>query len=210
MTKFFVVMLLCGIAVQASYAQTEKGQQHLGLSFGASTTNGERTDFDFQNNVTVEAKTKSNQYNIAASYSYFIADKLDLGLSAGYGYGNNEVTNTPNGYNLKSDSYFSNIFLRKYFLFNDKIGVRTGPSLAYSKSKNKYVNYPEQTQNIKEISGGIRLDFVYFPVKNLGLASGIGNVSYSHQKTTGYQPASSNTFGISFINSLNLSIYYIL
>ena len=55
------------------------------------------------------------------------------------------------------------------------------------------------------------LDFVYFPSKNLGLAVGLANIYYAHNKNHAqYDTVTSNTYGFSFANNnLNFSIFYV-
>jgi hypothetical protein len=95
-------------------------------------------------------------------------------------------------------------------LFDNKIGIRTGPYFGYQKSKSSYIYTTNQDNYSNDIyQGGLSMDFVYYPAKNIGLAAGLGNLSYAHQKNIGYNEGSSNTFSLSFANSLSLSVYYV-
>ena len=47
----------------------------------------------------------------------------------------------------------------------------------------------QNVDNLDIYSGGIQLDFVYYPTKKIGVAAGLGNLSYTHQKTAGLMMA---------------------
>jgi len=213
MYKKLLLAFVSIIAIQTAKAQTEKGSQMLGASFGLTTTSSDSKDFNANDNTYgSNAHGKQTSYIIAPNYSYFIADKLDIGLSIGYGHSKLESTsiNIPS---QKSSSFGSTIYLRKYFLYDNKVGIRTGPYLAYTNSKQTilYDNSTPDTYhtNNDSYAGGIDLDFVYFPIKKLGLSAGMGNITYSHQITNGYTKGTSNTFSLNFANSLNLSVNYV-
>lgn len=212
MTKFIVVMLLCGIAVQASYAQTEKGTQNLGLSLNFATATSHSTSFDPYTLSSYRSETKNNSFGISPSYSYFVADKLDLSISAGYSYSNSDTDNG-NVFPQKQTQrrIAGTIQLRKYFLFNDKIGIRTGPLFSYERGKQTAeYNSIKSSYNTDTYNGGLRLDFVYYPFKKVGFASTIGNMYYTYQKAdNGNTPADYKSFQVNFVDYLNLSFFYI-
>lgn len=211
MKKLLVVMLLCGVAIQASYAQTEKGTQNLGLSFGVSTSTT-KYPTGYPDNV-VYSETKNNTYAIAPLYSYFVADKLDISIEAGLSLTNLDNSNFDVVQKQRLTSLSGTIQLRKYFLFNDKIGVRTGPTFTYQRGKRSFETTPDYEQpsvNSDTYTGGLRLDFVYYPFKKLGVASTISNVNYSYSKSRQDQyKTTSKAFNANFVNSLNLSFFYI-
>jgi hypothetical protein len=211
--KIFLVFVSI-VAIQTVKAQTEKGSQMLGVSFGFSTSSSDSKSLNTNDNTYgVNSHGKQTTYNFATNYSYFIADKLDIGASIGYGQSKQEYTNSSNWPLQKSHGFNSSIYLRKYFLYDNKIGIRTGPYLMYANSKQTYLNSdftPGYYSSDNDIyNGGIGLDFVYFPIKRLGLAAGMGNISYTHQITDGYSKGTSNSFGLNFANSLNLSVNYV-
>ena len=214
MYKKLLLVVLSVIALQSVKAQTEKGSQNLGLSFGVSTQNSNTSYYSsYTNSYGTNSKGKQTSYNIAPSYSYFIADKLDIGASLSYGQSNTKYDPAINTSTKQTSRGFdASIFLRKYFLYDNKIGIRTGPYLSYEKAK-QTSTYTDSQNNINSdidnYGGGLNLDFVYYPTKNIGLAAGLANLSYRHQKNKGYMEGSSNTFNLSMVNNLTLSIYYV-
>jgi len=66
-------------------------------------------------------------------------------------------------------------------------------------------------QNTNTVSGGILLDFVYFPYKKVGLAASMGSLNYTHNdiKETSYgYKSTTNTFGFNFFSGVNFSVFY--
>lgn len=214
MYKKLLLAFVSIIAIQTVKAQTEKGSQMLGVSFGVSTTSSNSKVIDYNTNALTNVHGSGTNYNIAPTYSYFIADKLDIGLSAGYSHQKQDYdTNLYYPSNTKQDAFNAGIYLRKYFLYDNKIGVRTGPMFNYQhgKSIQKYLSNPESnSENISNTySGGLGLDFVYFPVKRLGLTATLGGLTYAHQDVKGPTPASYNSFNASFANAFVFSVNYV-
>jgi hypothetical protein len=212
MYKKLILIVLSVITIHAAKAQTEKGSQSLGATFGVSVTNANTQNISPIDNSSTSTKGKLTTYSLSPSYSYFIADKLDLGAGIGYSF-SKQTYDPPNTQVLQRTlNYSANIFLRKYFLFDDKIGVRTGPYLNYQKSKQRYTystDIGDSNFNTDTYGGGLGMDFVYFPAKNVGLAATIANLSYQHTKYTDSTIGDSNQFSFSFVNYLAFSVYYI-
>jgi len=113
------------------------------------------------------------------------------------------------------------VFLRKYFLYANKIGFRVGPYLAYmngdSKSTYDPANsiYSVESKNYNYM-GGFNLALVYYPTKKMGVSANIANLEYDHAKgTASYQNgvdndhSKSNNVYFDFINSgLSISVFY--
>jgi hypothetical protein len=213
MYKKLLLAFVSIIAIQTAKAQTEKGSQMLGANFGFSTTSSDSKELNLNDNTYgSNVHGKQTSYNFGPNYSYFIADKLDIGVSIGYG--RVKLESNGNYASLqKAHSFSSAIYLRKYFLYDNKVGIRTGPYLSYINSTQtvSYSNTTPGSYNYASdiYNGGIGLDFVYFPIKKLGLSAGMGNISYTHQNTDGDSKGTSNSFGLNFANSLNLSVNYV-
>ncbi|MFD0766670.1 autotransporter outer membrane beta-barrel domain-containing protein [Mucilaginibacter lutimaris] len=214
MYKKLLLVCVSAITIHTAKAQTEKGSQMIGASFGFSTSTSNFKTFDASINALGPTQhSKFTTYNIGPDYSYFIADNLDLGAGVSYGYSKqeNEAGFTfPN--EQRSRAFNAGLYLRKYVLFENKIGIRTGPYLNYNMTKltafdSGNPSYYNNTN--KTYSGGIGLDFVYFPVKKLALAARMGNINYSHQKMEGYTEGTSNGFNASFVNGVNFSVNYV-
>lgn len=200
-------MLLC-VASSAAFAQTEKGTQNIGASFSLQNSDSKNTSFN--GTTTTTDKVKLNVYNGSINYSYFAADKLDVGVFAGYGFQKNRQDNNVYDYTQKFESLFAGVQLRKYILFNDKIGIRTGPSFQYSRDKqtSTFNEEPGNVTTTNSYTGRVGLDFVFYPTKHLGITSNIANVAYSHSKSTGYNTGSANNFSANLVNYLNLGFFY--
>ncbi|WP_184548726.1 autotransporter outer membrane beta-barrel domain-containing protein [Mucilaginibacter sp. FT3.2] len=206
------------LAFQISKAQTEKGSQTLGVNVSFNTQKTNSTAGDPSSGNITSSTTKFTSFGVGPSYSYFIADKLDIGASLGYNRSSND-----NGYQSAPSSqrqhdYSAQLFLRKYFMFGSKLGLRAGPYLGYDRNNSKYTyNYPNVATVINSTktdnyNGGVNLGLVYYPSKNVGLSATLANVSYSHSKadsgTQGH--ATSNSFNANFIsNNLGLSLFYV-
>jgi len=219
MYKKLLLAFVSIIAIQTAKAQTEKGSQMLGASFIISTTSSDIKALNPGNNTyELRIHEKLSYYNIAPTYSYFIADKLDIGVSVGYTHVSQKddvVDVNGSDFSNKTNGFSGAVYLRKYFLYENKIGIRTGPFFDYEHSNTTQSSYndPENDNHANTYTGGVGLDFVYFPVKKLGLSAGIGNLNYSHRTAVaGSNDASkitSNSFNLNFANSLTLSVNYV-
>jgi hypothetical protein len=114
-----------------------------------------------------------------------------------------------------SHSFVSTVYLRKYFLYDGKIGIRTGPyaQYSYSQANNTYVDPTNNnTYQNRAINAGLGLEIVYFPTKKLGLSSSVGSLTYSHNTNdqTNYDHNKSNFIALNLSSALNLSIFYSL
>ncbi|WP_454803652.1 hypothetical protein [Mucilaginibacter phyllosphaerae] len=214
MYKKLLMVCVSVITIQTVKAQTEKGSQMLGASFSIMTLSSDSKSFDSGSSTYgPNYHGNVNRYAVTPNYSYFIADKLDLGVSVGYLY-NHQKYDNGQLYNInayKERGYNASLYLRKYFLYDNKVGVRTGPYLSYQRS-NITQSYNENADNVNksnQYTGGVGLDFVYFPVKRLGLSAVMGNLNYSRQTYTGSTEGSSNNFNLAFANSLILSVNYV-
>jgi hypothetical protein len=213
MYKKILLVFVSIIAIQTAKAQTEKGSQSLGLRFGVGTQSSNLRSFNYSTNAyDPNVHGKSTSYSIEPTYSYFIADNLDLGLSVGYSSNTQKYDTEMPSYlrEQKSNSFFTSVYLRKYFLYDNKIGIRTGPRFIYQKSKSSTLYDEGQKYNYdyNSYTGGVGLDFVYFPLKKLGLMAGLGGADYTHQTNTGESKGTSNQFSLNFANSLILSVNY--
>jgi len=215
MKNLIILITVILFSYQITYAQTEKGSHTLGLGVGFSLHNENDFVIDQASNTTSLNKSKYTSFSIGPSYSYFIADKLDLGASLNYSSMNynNGADYYPNKYNTKN--YSGTIFLRKYFLYQDKLGFRAGPYVSYQYNDQKYTYSPGSGGNNSDnkstdYQGGFDLDLVYYPSKHIGIAATIANLEYDHfkvnQGSQGHQ--SGDNVNFYFVNNLALSVFY--
>jgi hypothetical protein len=224
MKKVLILITAIVFAYQVSNAQTEKGSQTLGINFGFSSSNSNDYTINPGNNATSTLTTSINSFNIGPTYSYFIANNLDIGASLSYS--TSSTTNTTESVTTTNDSYPTNVsssnftgtlFIRKYFMFQNKIGVRAEgyAGLSAGSSKDTYTttfaayNFKSNTNYY---SGGAALDLVFFPSKNLGVSASLANLEYYHytanNTTQGHDNGDNFTF--SFVNNgLTFSVFYV-
>jgi hypothetical protein len=218
MKRLSITIVLFLLVLQRVNAQNQKGDQTLGLglNFGANSGNfnylgNNGAGLDYTSSTTAYFSTNLN-------YGYFMAHNLDIGADIGFGNGtanyNDHTTNTTT--KEVDKNYYSALYVRKYFLFNNKIGIRTGPYIAYQYFGTNDTYTPANSQPANNINGsnyhvGLIADFVYYPSKKIGLAVNLGNLSYNYGKMN-YPQQNNNNSGINlqFLNnSLMLSAYYV-
>jgi Outer membrane protein beta-barrel domain len=203
--------------VQMSKAQTEKGSQTLGVNLGFEYYNESGVNISMPDNSLTAQSTKFTSFSVGPSYSYFIADNLDLGATLNYS--SNNYNYGPDNYLTKQDNknYGGTIFLRKYVLYKNKIGFRVGPYLGYSLGDQKYTysaqyNVSNSDSKSNSYEGGANLDLVYYPTKHLGVSVSLANLNYEHTKTNDGPQGFANTDQVNFNfinNNLALSLLYV-
>ncbi len=220
MNKNLIVCAVLLLAFKISYAQTEKGTQTLGLNFSASRSTNNQS---FPNGSIQFVGTVTSSFDIGPSYSYFIADKLDIGGDLTYRPMNEIYTATGSadnsGYPTKysTKNFVAEVFARKYFMYKNTIGFRTGAYFSYARGSNATIY--EGTYALSSSNGSgheqeaqLTLDLVYYPSKRLGISANIANAYYNWYKVKGTNEASTNgdNAGINFIsNGLALSVFYV-
>jgi hypothetical protein len=216
MKKTIFLIAAFVFAAVIAHAQTEKGSQTLGADFRFTSQKTTGISINPYDNSSYDAGNKFTSFGIGPSYSYFISDKLDLGAALSYSQNTNSF---PVGNNLERQSahdYGGVIYLRKYFMFQDKIGLRAGPHIGYFHDVNSIIYEPSNpiyNVNTKtdNFSGGINLDLVYYPSKHLGFTASLANLNYTHYRSDlGTQGHSDGDyFNVFFVNSgLSLSVFY--
>jgi hypothetical protein len=222
MKKLLLLIALPLFTFQISRAQTQKGSQTLGFNLGFTSSTSNETDFDSYDSTSSVAKTKTTNFSIGPNYSYFIADNLDLGASLQY------MSNVENDYPVDGQfgekeithNFGASVFLRKYFMYANKIGIRTGPYLAYERDAEKDVSTGSTADPANDLStktnnydAGINLDFVYFPSKKLGFSATLANLEYNYYKrndvpTKDHETGDNLSFNI-VNNGLLLSVFFV-
>ncbi|MEX8547096.1 MAG: hypothetical protein V5804_05785 [Mucilaginibacter sp.] len=227
MNKKLTLIILVFTTCFTVKAQTQKGSQLLGGSVLFGITNDKSDNVNYTNSSYNNSyKSKEISFSIGPDYSYFVANNLDLGLSLGYGTDkttyNYSVANTSYSvlpYKNNNQYYSGGIYLRKYFLYNQKIGIRTGPYAQYQKYKYQVdylepqVNNNNFSQTGNYVNTGFILDIVYFPTKRIGLTSTLGTLGYVYGNSKFVGSYSNgqdkvNSFGVRFVSALNLSLVY--
>jgi hypothetical protein len=220
MNKFILSVAMLLVAA-TSQGQTQKGSQLLGGFLNLTTGKGTTTEYGgIAGSKPVISNNKLNNFGIGPSYSYFIADNLDLGANGGYSSQKESSNYMGAGTDAeKQNGYNYAVYLRKYFLYENKVGFRMGPYASYQYIKSSAGNAAsitglEKTTN-KDFSAGIGFDFIYFPTHHLGLAATLGTLSYSHVLHSEFEgdqltiEDKDHGFGLNLANSnLALSVFY--
>ncbi|WP_295675997.1 hypothetical protein [uncultured Mucilaginibacter sp.] len=214
MNKLLILIAVFLLTIQFSNAQTEKGNQTLGFNFGFNT--GKATEIPGPQSASLGSTfvEKNNYFSLGPNYSYFIANNLDL--SVALDFMSNKETNSDNnfGYPLKYTNYQFDamLYARKYFLYKNKFGIRTGPYIGYGKSTTKYTYTPSDNNNNNShnIYAGFKLDMVYYASKKLGFSATLANLQYQrYTSKSGYLGQDGN--GISLYtgtSALQVSMFY--
>ncbi|SDG14413.1 outer membrane beta-barrel protein [Mucilaginibacter sp. P25] len=211
MKKILILIPVFLLAFQISKAQTEKGSQTLGIDLQFMYQKSTQNAFQSVPNP-YESEVKNTNFSIGPNYSYFIADKLDIGVSLNYAHTsqNGKNSNYPN--NVTSHQYGAALFLRKYFMFGDKLGLRAGPYIGYSRYDFRSADTSTPTKTDSYVAGAT-MGLVYYPTKKLGVAATLANFSYNHSKIKddyNSQIGSTNNVNFNIINNgVLLSVFYI-
>ncbi len=206
------------LTIRFANAQTQAGNQNIGLNFSFSTSSSNDEAIDPTSQIETPYGNKNNAFSLGPAYSYFIKNNVDLGASFSYSTDNQNYNAQPLGYpSTNNNSNFSAmVYLRRYFLFNDKFGFRFGPYLEYGRQKTSEIFPPADntynyTSATNSMYAGLNLGLVYYPAKHLGLATALADVNYQHYSASGSQSADNGgSFNLSlFTSGLELSVFYI-
>lgn len=218
--KKLTLLLLAALSGLTASPQTEKGKHWIGGSFALSHNKVEETST--AESPIFGATRKQNSYQVGPSYSYFVADKLSVSANVGYThshldqtYYNNPTLQINNSTSeTTSNGYFASVAMNKFFLYENKVGIKTGPYAQYNLTESK-IRQSDTGDNValesKGFAAGIGVDFVYFPVKKIGLVASLGTLAYSQTKFEGANNTNKQTdLGLSFFsNAQTFSIVYI-
>src|ERR1700739_925826 len=111
-------------AAKLATAQTEKGTLNLGFNLTVAHQDQSGTQLNTNDNSYDAINNKATQLNIGPSYSYFIANKLDLGVDLTYSRFSADDSPNYSPEKQVGNTYSGDIFLRKYFMCSDKFGFR--------------------------------------------------------------------------------------
>lgn len=206
----FPVFLLVTIFANA---QTSAGNQTLGLNLSIISQKADITLQNLSDNSFSAYTSKYTTFTIGPNYSYFISNKLDAGVGGDFSY--SKTTNLQGGSydvgNQNDHSWNVMFFARKYFLYNNVIGVRTGPYVAFGRD-NAFVQQGAGSNTVtKTFNAGLKLELVYFPSKKIGFSAILANLDYKHysERTGIADNITSNALNFGFVNSgVSMSVFY--
>jgi hypothetical protein len=165
----------------------------------------------------------TTNFTIGPGYSYFIADKLDIGASLSYQTTAQTYTAIQaadnSGYPTKysNRNFDASVYIRKYYLYKNMIGFRTGAYFmyGYGTDQQTYIGtYASGSSSgtSHQYDAQLRLDLVYYPSKHLGVSANIANAGYSWYKSNGVNQANSSgdDASVRFVSDgLQLSVFYV-
>jgi hypothetical protein len=212
--KKLTFLLLAAFSGLTASAQTEKGSQWIG---GTISARHDKTSFRYNDPAQQPSNnnTKNNMLRIGPSYNYFLANNLGLAVELGYENTHQDSFAPGRSGEIDSKSYYASLDLKKYLLYENKIGVAVGPYAIYSRGKQHSENN-EATFSYNDkatsngLTAGLGVNFVYFPVKKVALTAGIGSLRYYRYKLNGDRMnAESESFDFDIMSSTTFSIFYV-
>jgi len=217
MNKFLILIAAFLLIIQFSNAQTTAGTQNLEFSLSYLSSKNNVLLIDPGSSSSLSFLNKTSSFGIGPGYAYFIANNLDIGGSLSYSSYTSDNSNTYTGIPLNESNrdLTGLVFIRKYFLYQNKIGFRTGLYLGYERQTLNTTNTPSQTiydqnSSANEYSAGLRFDIVYYPLKHFGVTATLANIGYdSYKENNTTQGSGSGTgFNANFTNGLQLGMVY--
>jgi hypothetical protein len=217
MKKNLILVAAILFAAKMASAQIEQGTQNLGINLTVQHNNTNGNERDYTDYSLSPSTTKLTYIEPGLDYSYFIADKFDVGADLYYDHQYNYNSYLGSTTWQRSNTYGGDIFIRKYLMCSSKFGFRVGPYFGYGNTKSNEYNYEPSPATLasnssyNSITGSLRLDVVYYPVKHLGVSAMLADVGFSH--STGNDSVngkySSNTYSAQLISNVTgISLFY--
>jgi hypothetical protein len=205
-SKLLIMIALLAV-VSTAKAQTEKGQNVIGLTASYSSN---------ETNTVTEITTRS-EANFGLNYGRFFWKNLAIGLTASYQTSKSFV---PSDYLFNSgpqpalgkvytDTRMHNFavgtYLRHYIGLSDKLkfySELTG-KVGFGKQSSDYAspNRTYRSGDFTSYQASANAGIVFFPVKRIGIELGVNLASYTH--ATAAYPNSPNEKSVNFSSGLN-------
>lgn len=218
MKKHFIALAALVFSFQLAHAQTEKGDQTLGLNlnyYHLSSSLGNANHSFIQHN-------SQENWGIGPLYGYFVANNWEVGISPGYNRMTTSNIDENGRYRQTQRGYGISAFVNRYFLYDHKFGFRTGGYLGYGHSKSSYVsiyssesglysNAPTNDLN-DNYTVGANIALVYFPTPQMGLTLTLAGLSYTHNENTSTTSGGGRSDTVNFNatnNNLGVSVFFV-
>ncbi|WP_299823206.1 outer membrane beta-barrel protein [uncultured Pontibacter sp.] len=208
MKKLLLSGLLAIISAGA-IAQTTQGSISIGGSVGLNTYSTDDNNFS----------NKSLNINIYPSISYFVKDRLSVGLNAGLGINHGEYSNKDNDIksNAVSNSYSIGVNITKYLNLTERLYFTASGDAGYLHTRHKN---PDLDDKLTGKSSGLYISvtpgLTYFATSKIGLTASIGDISYQNSNHTAISSpkdykSTSNQFAINLSpGTITIGIMYFL
>jgi hypothetical protein len=227
MKKVILSSAILLASVAGAFAQTAAGNIAIGGTLGFTMSGGKTTT-----SAGTTDKDKSSTIDFLPNVSYFISDKLAIGLGIGYkgsssssaDYTNDNLTENGSKVTLKTSNpaFQINPFVKYFISTGDKSAffLRGGVDLAFGseKSQTRVNNAAKDNDPGKttEIGLGVMPGFLFFPADNWGVELALGgNLLGYKTKTTKYSSSNKNTDNTLELLGVNgmgvgVSVYYFI
>ena len=171
--KYLYLSLIIIVASSDLFAQTEKGNFILGGSFSYHYHQQNNPDGSFH---------KDHGISAYPTFGIFFKDTWAAGTQLIFAYNKSVTVNPPSLVESirEGTSYGARLFLKKYFLLNEKVaftGTAEG-SAEKGTSNSNWSSIPAITRT--NYNMGIRPGFSYFITKKLGLEANIGYLGFNY------------------------------
>ncbi len=199
MKILFATAALLGLA-QAGHAQTaiKAGTIQLGGNVGYSHTSQDRPSFNNNGSASSKSTYTQNQFSIAPSIGFFVADNLAIGINGSYQV-NNQADTQYGGSVNKTNQLQIGAFAQYYQMVTDQFGFTGTLGAGYQRARSPYVS----DDKANGFYAGLTPGLVFFPITKLAIGASIGGLNYSYLTTKGASYGSlddykSSTFGANF------------
>lgn len=191
---FLLAFLVMGFTI--SYAQTQKGDKLLGVSFGSMSYTNSKSTTTYSNTPT-EYNSDGNSFSISLnpSVAWFVKDNLAVGGSVSVSFYNSKSDSSNSSSTTTSDSkynqpsFYVGPFARYYFGGSEKgmpfaqVNFQIGISGGTSKSSTSTGASSETTTKPKgDWNAGLTFGYEHFISKYVGLYGSVG-FNYGKSKT---------------------------
>jgi len=199
--KQIYISTLFVLLAQTGFAQTEKGNFLIG---GGLTMGSSKTTVTYPS-PTPGYDAKTFAFSMSPNVSYFIVDRLSLGLKPGYSYSDQKITEVVSTEN-KTRSFSVGPQIRYYYPLKNW-AVFSEVSYSFGWTTNDLINpntFPSENSvhgNLNLFTGGIGL--TYFIRNNIG----VEGLLYYNQNKYHYDKYSPDYDVSTFAFSIGLQLY---
>lgn len=183
MKKVLLSASLVAATFMASYAQISAGTIAIGGTLGFSTSGG-KTKVKSNGTTTSTDKPKTTSFSILPNVSYFLSDKLALGLALGYNGSTTSKYDGTNNVNLKTKDglfvvnpyakYYIGLGEKTYFLLQGELALGFGSSKGqrFDNASNSVVDDNPTKRTI--VGLGVLPGILFTPSEKIGLELMLG------------------------------------
>jgi len=234
MKKVLLSASLIAGTFMSSFAQTSAGAIAIGGTIGLATSGGKYKSTT-NGTTTTSDKASSSSFRIIPNVSYFLSDKLALGLGIGYSNSTTSVKHYNPDYTLKSSGpafvvnpyakYYIGLGEKTYFLLQGDLNLVFGKQKSQGWNGTAVVD--NEPTNSTVVAVGVLPGILFFPSEKIGIEFTLGTQAYignggsyllgyasQIDKTKGNTETKETTNTFSFLNlnaiGVGVSAYYFI